>query len=34
MFNEVGYENKESFYGYGFYNTTLFNPIGCEEVAA
>ncbi|WP_435014297.1 TonB-dependent receptor plug domain-containing protein [Xanthomonas arboricola] len=33
VFNEVGYENKERFYGYGFYNTTLFNPIG-REVAA
>lgn len=33
VFNEVGYEHKERFYGYAFYNTTLFNPIG-REVAA
>ncbi|WP_159055678.1 hypothetical protein [Xanthomonas oryzae] len=33
VFNEVGYDHKERFYGYGFYNTTLFDPIG-REVAA
>ncbi|KAB7771075.1 hypothetical protein CKY51_03675 [Xanthomonas maliensis] len=33
VFNEVGYDHKERFYGYAFYNTTLFNPIG-REVAA
>ncbi|MEE7558637.1 TonB-dependent receptor [Xanthomonas sp. Kuri4-2] len=33
VFNTVGYENKEAYYGYAFFNTTLYNSIG-REVAA
>ncbi len=33
LFNTVGYENKEAYYSYAFFNTTLYNSIG-REVAA
>jgi outer membrane receptor protein involved in Fe transport len=30
IFNTVGYENKEPYYGYGFFNTTLYDSVGRE----
>ncbi|WP_045769576.1 TonB-dependent receptor plug domain-containing protein [Xanthomonas albilineans] len=33
VFNTVGYDNKERYYGYQFYNTTLYDAVG-REVAA
>lgn len=33
VFNNVGYKHKEAYYGYAFFNTTLYDSIG-REVAA
>lgn len=33
VFNNVGYKHKEAYYGYAFFNTTLFDSIG-REIAA
>jgi outer membrane receptor protein involved in Fe transport len=33
IFNTVGYKNKEAYYSYAFFNTTLYNSIG-REIAA